>query len=364
MKPNTTHGVFDTSLPVYKIVINDNDESGCTTISLVDNPAVEIPFLRFSKDEIHKLSFNDEKRTISGIAMIADTPIYRNSYPRGEYYIVFTKETIRKMVEKYAKNGYYNLVNLQHQSDAYVDGVHMCESLIIDKERGLCPIEFKDCPDGSWYVSYHIEDEALWNEIKSSGHLNGFSIEVLSDMELIKEQNTHKYNMNKIFKLAKMVLKLSEYPTDKGMVVIDGEIEIGKAVFVETEEGPVEAENGEYVLEDGRVMVIEDGLIVEIRGVEEPIVDEVEVTLEETTEPVEDPKNEEIETIVEGTEVEELKKRIEELETILAERDAYIAELEGKIAEQDEKLKMSVETPITKKNKTIVKENKALKYFG
>lgn len=341
-------------LPIYKIIINEDDASGCTTISLVDNPAVEIPFLCFSKQSEHKLSVNDEKQTISGIAMIADTPIYRNSPTRGEYYIVFTKDTIRKMVEKYARNGYYNLVNLQHQSDAYVDGVHMVESLIIDKERGLCPNEFKDVPDGSWMVSYHIEDTALWNEIKSSGQLNGFSIEVLSDMELIEYQNNTKYNMNKIFKLAKMVLKLSEYPTDKGTLIIDGEVEVGKPAFVENEEGPIEAENGEYALEDGTIVVIEGGVIVEIKGVEAPETEVVEEVLEDETEPVETPEN---------AEMEALKARIAELEAIVAEKDAIIAELEGKIAEQDEKLKMSVETPVTKK-KSVIKENKALKYFG
>ena len=352
-------------LPIYKIIINDNDESGCTTISLVDNPAIELPFLCFSDDKkVHKLSFDDEKQTISGIAMVADTPIYRNSPKMGEYYIVFTKDMIRKMVEKFAKNGYYNLVNLQHSSDAYVSNVYMCESLIINKERGLCPIEFKDVPDGSWMVSYHIADNELWNEIKTSGQLNGFSIEVLSDMELVEEKNTQKYSMNKIFKLAKRILKLSEYPTDKGLLIVEGEIEIGKPAFVETEDGPVDAEDGEYTFEDGRIVIVEGGLIAEIRGVEDPIVDEVEQPLEEETEPVEDPKNEEIDDVA------ELQKKIEELEAVIVEKDAYIAELEGKIAELDaqiaeqgEKLKMSVETPVTKK-KSFTKENKALKYFA
>lgn len=368
-------------LPIYKIIINDDDETGCTTISLVDNPAVELPFLCFSKDGsyegspmLHKLSVNDEKQTISGIAMLADTPIYRQSPTKGEYYIVFEKDTIRKMVEKYAKNGYYNLVNLQHQSDRYVNDVYMCESIIIDKQRGICPIEFESVTDGSWYVSFHIEDTDLWNEIKTSEHFNGFSIEVLSDLKLIENNNEmssldsrneiiKRNDMNKIFKLAKMVLKLSDYPTDKGVLIIDGEIEVGKPVFIDVDGEPLEAENGEYTLEDGRVITIEMGVIVKIDG-ETPVEEPTEETLEETVEVV--PTNDEI---------EELKKKIEELNAVILEKDNRIAELEaeiealkGTVEEQEialkvakNQLKMSVETPITKKKTS--KENKALKYF-
>lgn len=346
-------------LPVYKIIINDNDETGCTTISLVDNPAVEMPFLCFSKESVHKLSVDDEKQTISGIAMLSDTPIYRRS-ERGEYYIVFERDTIRKMVEKYAKNGYFNLVNLQHQSDKYVKNVYMCESLIIDKERGLCPIEFKDVPDGSWYVSYHIEDKELWNEIKTSGHINGFSIEVLSGLELMENKLKHN-KMNKLFKLAKTILKLADVVTDKATLIIEGEIEVGKPVFVEVEGEPIEAEDGEYTLEDGRVIVIEGGVIAEIKEVEpaeegQPV--EGEETLEEET-PVEEPQEDE-----KDLRIKELEKELEEKTAKIAELEAEIATLKGTVAEQEEKLKMSVETPLTKKNKVENRENKALKYFS
>lgn len=340
------------TIPIYKIVINEYDESGCTAVSLVENPAVELPFLCFDKQEKIELSINDDKRVISGIAMLADTPIYRYTQQRGEYYIVFTKETIRQMVSKFAKNEQFNIVNLQHDKNTYVDCCHLIESLIIDKERGLCPTEFANVPDGSWYVSYHIEDEALWNEIKNGGHLNGFSIEVLSGLELIENKSQNK-NMNKFFKLAKAIMKLAEVKTDKETLIIRGEIAVGEPVFIETEEGPIEAPDGEYTLEDGTVLVVAAGLIAEIKEVEK------KEELEEEEIPVD------------NKEVDELKARIAELEAEIAEKDAYIAELEGKITEQEEslkeaneKLKMSVEKPITKSVNATNRENKALKYFN
>lgn len=343
-------------LPLYRIVINDNDDTGCTTVSLVENPAVEIPFLCFEDEHKKELFHADEdKHIISGIAMLADTPIYRNSPSRGEYQIVFEKETIRKMVQKYAKNQLFNLVNLQHDSDTYVNSCYLIESLIIDKERGICPNEFQNVPDGSWYISYYVDDDALWNEIKNGKHLNGFSIEILSEIELM-ESNKQENTMNKFFKLAKMILKLEEVKTDKETLIVEGGVEVGKPVFVETEEGPIPAADGDYTLEDGTVVVIVEGVITEIRPVENP--EEKPEELEE-----ENPLPEE------DTKVAELEARIAELEAIIEEKDTRIAELEGIVAEKEEalsaaeeKLKMSVEEPITKK--VIDKENKALKYFS
>lgn len=344
------------NIPTYRIVIDMDDPiTGMSAIALVDNPAIEIDFMCFKEQQIFKS--DEERHVISGPAILADTPIYRYHPSRGEYYVVFEKETIRQLVEKYSKDGLLNNVNLQHDSLTFVNSAIMIESMIIDKERGICPNEFKDIPDGSWIVSYKITDDNLWNEIKTSGVLNGFSIELMSDLELIEFETNKintKNNMN-LFRFAKAILKLAEIPTDKETLVINGELEVGKPVFVETEEGPVPAADGEYILEDGKKVIVAEGIITEIVEVEvEKVEERVEVLEEEVIveeKPAEDDR------------VKELEDKIAELEAMLAERDARIAELEADIAEKDEKLKMSVETPITKKT-VINKENKALKYFN
>ena len=337
-------------LPLYRIVIDMEDPTlGMSAISLVEHPAIEVPFLCFNAE--HQLfKADNERHIISGPAILADTPIYRRSPIRGEYEIIFEKDTIRQLVEKYSSNGLLNSVNLQHNSEAFINCAIMVESMIIDKERGLCPNEFSDLPDGSWIVSYKITDDKLWEEIKNGGHLNGFSIEVMSELELVEnfETNKNKTLMNKMLKLAKMLLKLAEVKTDKAVLIIQGELEIGKPALVDVEGELLPAEDGTYTAEDGTTITITEGLIAEIVEVEEP----TEEPLEDET-PVEEP----------NAEVEELKKKIEELETVIAEKDATIAELEAKIAEQEEKLKLSVETPLAKKNKTVTRENKALKYF-
>ena len=165
--------------------INIDDElTGINAISLVESPAVEKDFLCFSKEkETVKLNFDNAKRVISGVVCLADTPIYRYNERYGEYYVVFSKETIQKMVEKFAKMDLFKSVNLQHDDTKFVDGIYMFESYIINKERGINPVEFSDIADGSWLASYKVENDELWGEIINGNKLNGFSLQGLFELE-------------------------------------------------------------------------------------------------------------------------------------------------------------------------------------
>ena len=174
-------------LPVYNILIDFDTDEGLQLVSLVDDPAVVESFLTFNSEEPVKLVFtsDEEQHIISGISLLADTPIYRNDGREG-YYVVFTKETIKQLVEKYNKENKTNLTSLQHNGEIISDCV-MVESYFIDKERGICPKEFSHCPDGSWITSYKVTNDELWNEIKTSGQLNGFSVEISCQLEPAKE---------------------------------------------------------------------------------------------------------------------------------------------------------------------------------
>lgn len=171
-------------MKVFYIRVNDEDITGIDAISLVDMPAVEKKFLCFSEEKQPvKMKFDNSKHIITGVVCLADTPIYRYNERMGEYYVVFTKETIEKMVEKFAKMDLFKSVNLQHDDEQFVDGIYMIESYITNKERGINPIEFADIPDGSWVCSYKVENEALWGEIINGNKLNGFSLQGMFDLE-------------------------------------------------------------------------------------------------------------------------------------------------------------------------------------
>lgn len=162
-------------LPIYKLTISEDDlESGVEFISLVDKPAIEKDFMAFDNRKKFAIQ-NEEKRIISGAAMLSDLPIYRRDDVRGEYYVVFDKETIYKIAKKWAVNNKYNAVNVDHKTQ--IDGCILFETYLLDFERGIMPPKgFEDAKDGSWFVSYIVEDDAIWAKCKD-GTWNGFSVE-------------------------------------------------------------------------------------------------------------------------------------------------------------------------------------------
>jgi hypothetical protein len=164
-------------LPVYELMISDDlqDDAEVNFVSLVDRPAIQKNWNAFN----HKVKFNtnEEKRIISAPIMLADTPIFRSDAAHGDYYVVFSKDTIYKIVQRYFKKGYQSNVNIQHNQDEQLKDVYLFESFISDKERGVMPMKgFEDAPDGSWFGSMKVDNDYAWNEVKE-GNIKGFSVE-------------------------------------------------------------------------------------------------------------------------------------------------------------------------------------------
>lgn len=177
-------------LPVYEMVINMNDDTGVSMNALVDAPAVEVDFVVFDKKE--PMYFVDDKEWIvTGVAMRADFPIYRND-KNGEYFIKCSKDTIKTAVKKWAKQQRFNEVNKMHNAKDVANGVYLIESIVVDKERGVqAPQAFKDIEDGSWILSYYIESPEIREKI-SKGEYKGFSVEGLFGFDFMADQpNAH-----------------------------------------------------------------------------------------------------------------------------------------------------------------------------
>jgi len=175
-------------LPVYKLDINEFDEeTGIAFVSLVENAAIQKDFLAFSETPIKFAIQDEEKRIVTGAAMIADLPIYRRDEIRGEYYVVFDKESIFKIAKKWARSNQYNSVNAHHKTPI-MNGVSLFESYIIDRERGVMPPKgFEEVADGSWFVSYLIDNDDVWAKVKS-GEFKGFSVEGVFDFPEDQEE--------------------------------------------------------------------------------------------------------------------------------------------------------------------------------
>ena len=187
--------------PIYELMISEdlNDNAEVSYVALVDKPAIQRNWNAF-KDKVNFQIVSDEKKIISGPLMLADSPIYRNDSTHGEYYVVFSKDTIFKIAQKFFKKGYQNNVNLMHDQSQQVDGLTMFESFISDKERGISPMKgFEDAPDGSWFGSFKVENDEVWAKVKS-GEFKGFSVEG------IFEYNKAKTKEQKLLESIKEIL--------------------------------------------------------------------------------------------------------------------------------------------------------------
>ena len=147
---------------------------GIQLISLVDDPAVEKEFVKLAKETEVKMKVNEEKRIVTGVALIPDQKIFRVDPNGQKYYIQFSKEAIERAAVKFYKDRHSADANLMHE--VYTEGIIYFESYLVNRERGILPVEFNDVPDGTWIVSAKIENDKVW-ELITAGVLRGFSIE-------------------------------------------------------------------------------------------------------------------------------------------------------------------------------------------
>jgi hypothetical protein len=173
----------ENKLPVIYLTIDDNEEAGVEAVALVDTPAIEREWMAFNKQKAYRFEVTSEdKRIISGPLMVAGLPIYRRDEEGKEYYVVFDADTIRKIVYKYMKQGRTDSVNEMHETA--LDGVFMFESFIVDEMKPT-PKGFSELPEGSWFGSFRVENDDVWQQVKD-GDFKGFSVEGLfsEDREL------------------------------------------------------------------------------------------------------------------------------------------------------------------------------------
>lgn len=123
-------------------------------------------------------------------------------------------------------------------------------------------------------------------------------------------------------KLAKILLQFTSVKTDKGILEYDGEeLATDVEIYIVDENGErSKPEDGEYVTEYDKTIVVTDGKVTEIKEKEEEVTEET--VEEEVTEEMEETVEEVTEETVEEEKVDELaelKAEIEALKTIVEE---------------------------------------------
>ena len=175
------------------IIDEENEALAIDAISLVSSPALEIDFVFFGKEK-NNLTFakiDEEKRELIAPALIPNKQIYRyDANTDSDYYVYFSKDTVKKAAYSYLKNNNHHKATYEHQQR--VAGVLTVESWIIeDTEKDKSSLYGFSLPAGSWMVKMSIENDDLWNKIKE-GELKGLSIEgyFVSSLEQMGKQYT------------------------------------------------------------------------------------------------------------------------------------------------------------------------------
>lgn len=184
---------MDKKIKIYNATLPE-DAIGLYTVSLVENPAFGTEWLAFSKDkeeiDFQRLMFSvmgDEmQRKVMVVICRADYPILRK---KGNelIYVVFSKDVIKEMSQRFLANGFQNSVNIEHKENSFVEGVEMEQLFIKDVNKGVDPQGFENIEDGSLFAVYKVNNDEVWEGIKS-GVWKSVSLEGLFKMVEAEEE--------------------------------------------------------------------------------------------------------------------------------------------------------------------------------
>jgi hypothetical protein len=192
---------------VVELTVDEKDDTGVDIISFVEHPAIEVDFLYFNQNKEKYQFKDDEKRIVVGCAMIPNEKIVRLDADGNEYFVFFSEDTVRQCSELYFKRSKQNGTNIDH-NDPVNSGVTVVESWIVedpenDKSKAL---GFKDVLRGSWFVSYKVDNDTLWDKVKA-GEVLGFSVEGLFTQTVTQENSKME---NELFEIIESCMTREE----------------------------------------------------------------------------------------------------------------------------------------------------------
>ena len=161
-------------IKVIEYGIDDAGLLGVYAISVVEQPAIGVDFVALS--EQHNVKFKEDFRgLLYGALLIPDQLIYRrDDATNEEYYVKYSKDTIRAIAYNYMKQSNQNNATVEHAK--VVDGVSLVETWIIEGENDKSTNFGFALPEGTWFGCMKVENEEVKQQIQNKEVL-GFSIE-------------------------------------------------------------------------------------------------------------------------------------------------------------------------------------------
>ena len=195
---------------IVELIIEEDDDSlfaGIDAISIVEHPAIEENFVALNQQKEYKLAEADtDKRLLTGALLVPNKTIYRKD-GNDEYYIYFTRETVRKASEMFLMNGYQNNSTFEHKLE--LSGLSFVESWIVEDEvKDKSQIYDMDLPIGTWVGTMKVTNEEVWQDFVKTGKVKGFSIEGYFVEKSKKEELSKEIEAGlELLKIKQMILE-------------------------------------------------------------------------------------------------------------------------------------------------------------
>ena len=179
-------------MDIIELFIDEEDEvSGIDAISIVSSPAIEEDFVALKNQEFKLAEIDVEKRLLLGPALIPNRPIYRKNGEQ-EYYIYFSKKTVRKASELFFQRAKQNRSTIEHELP--LEGLTVVESWIVEGEQDKTKLYDMEVPLGTWMISMKVDNDEIWNDYVKTGKVKGFSIEGYFADKLERPNEANKLN--------------------------------------------------------------------------------------------------------------------------------------------------------------------------
>jgi hypothetical protein len=162
-----------------KLFVFKNDAGD--RVIIVTNPTnrlQEIAGQTWTQNGFSKYDFkviDGEQRLIYGAIMVPNRMILRRDENGEPFYVFFSRETIKKMAEKFLQQ------NKLHNTDVEHDGLVTTNNKLVESWVSDSMVHDKSysmgfaLPKGTWYAGFRVNDEKTWQDIKE-GRLTGFSL--------------------------------------------------------------------------------------------------------------------------------------------------------------------------------------------
>ena len=254
---------------VELVIADDSQELAIDAISLVTSPAIESEFVFFGKEK-NNLTFakvDEEKRMLISPALIPEKTIFRHDpQTSSDYFVFFSKATVRKASELYLKHNNHHKATYQHQDR--ISGILTVESWIIeDSKLDKSTLYGFSLPVGTWMVKMHITNEEMWQKVKS-GELKGLSIEGYFTNKF-EQMNNAKPSNEQILSALNELIKESKTEMKSEKVELAGDIVklLGRSKAVVTFGKNIEITVKELKDIKNSLDVDNDGLTTEMKSV-------------------------------------------------------------------------------------------------